>query len=66
MNKEEIWHNLLYRMDAEGFHYCFDKYSSWKEIKDEELHKLRLNYLESAKQLQEYIINKNKELNEDY
>lgn len=62
MNKnekeKENWKNLQYRIKAEGFHYCFDGYSSWKEIEDEEFHQLRLNYLKAAKLLEEYINNK--------
>lgn len=60
-DEKEIWRDVQYRMDAEGFHYCFDGYSSWEEIQDEEFHRLRLNYLQSAKQLEEYVINKNTE-----
>jgi hypothetical protein len=58
-DEKEIWENVQYRMDAEGFHYCFDGYSSWEEIQDEEFHILRLNYLKSAKLLEEYINDKN-------
>jgi hypothetical protein len=53
--ERENFENVQYRMDAEGFHYCFDSYSDFNEIKDEEFHKLRLNYLESAKLLREYV-----------
>ncbi len=28
-DEKEIWRDVQYRMDAEGFHYCFDGYSSW-------------------------------------
>ena len=63
MNKDEkeLWGNVQYRMDAEGFHYCFDCYSYWEDIQDEEFHRLRLNYLEAAKLLEAYINNKNSE-----
>lgn len=63
MNKDEkeLWENVQYRMDAEGFYYCFDSYSSWENIQDEEFHRLKLNYLQSAKLLEEYINNKNSE-----
>ena len=60
-DKKELWENVQYRMDSEGFHYCFDGYSSWEDIQDEEFHRLRLNYLQSAKLLEEYINNKNSE-----
>ena len=46
---------LLYKMDAEGFDYCFRNYSNWKEIKDTEFHKLRKAYMEAANALEEYI-----------
>lgn len=58
MENKEIWESLQYRMGAEGFHYCFNDYSSWDEIEDEEFHKLRLNYLKAAKLLEEYVNNK--------
>jgi len=63
MNKEEKenWRYIQYRMDEEGFNYCFDGYGNWEEIKDDEFHKLRLNYLESAKLLRDYINKKNEE-----
>jgi hypothetical protein len=46
---------VQYRMVAEGFHYCFKHYSSFTEIEDEKFHELRKQYLESAKQLKDYI-----------
>ena len=56
--EEENWEFLKHKMDDEGFHYCFDGYSNWKEIEDEKFHQLRENYLKSAKELKEYIIKK--------
>ena len=53
--EKEFWKSCQYRMNEEGFTYCFDGYSSWEEIKDEDFHNLRKNYLESAKLLREYI-----------
>jgi hypothetical protein len=38
--------------------YCFKHYSSFEDIKDEEFHRLRTNYLKSANDLEEYIKNK--------
>jgi hypothetical protein len=52
---KENWENVAYRMDAEGFHYCFEGYSSFDEIKDDKFHALRLSYLEAAKNLQNYV-----------
>jgi len=51
----ENFQMVQYRMDAEGFHYCFKDYSSFNEIEDEKFHELRKQYLESAKQLEDYI-----------
>lgn len=62
--EKELWQMCQYRTREEGFHYCFDGYSSWEDIKDEEFHKLRLNYLKSAKLLQQYIDNKVDEANQ--
>ena len=59
----ENWNNVYYRMDAEGFHYCFKHYSSFEEIEDEKFHELREKYLEVAKELEQYITNKNNEAN---
>lgn len=54
-DEKDNWQRVYYRMDEEGFHYCFDGYSDWEEIKDEEFHKLRESYLQSCKELREYI-----------
>jgi hypothetical protein len=45
-------------MDEEGFDYCFEHYSRWDEIKDEEFHRLRLGFLQYMKELREYIDSK--------
>lgn len=58
----EDFQRLLYRMDAEGFHYCFDGYSSWEEIQDVEFHKLRVEYLNAARKLKSHIKSKKIEL----
>jgi hypothetical protein len=42
-------------MDEEGFDYCFENYSNWDEIKDEEFHRLRLGFLQSMEDLRNYI-----------
>lgn len=41
-------------VESEGFDYTFRKYTSFKEIKDEEFHRLRTAYIEAAKALAEY------------
>jgi guanylate kinase len=46
---------VQYRMNQEGFHYCFKHYSSFNEIEDEKFHQLRNQYLESAKLLEDYV-----------
>jgi hypothetical protein len=45
-------------MDNEGIDYCFEHYSSFEEIKDEEFHKLRLEFLSGMKKIREYVKNK--------
>jgi len=54
----ENWQSVQYRMDEEGFDYCFESYSHWDEIKDEEFHRLRLGFLQHMKELREYIDSK--------
>lgn len=43
------------KISDEGFHYCFESYSNFEDIKDEKFHQLRLAYLKSAKELENYI-----------
>ena len=59
--KEEYFQNVRYRIKEEGFHYCFAHYSRWPEIKDEKFHQLREAYLQAAKKLEEYVLEKVKE-----
>ena len=54
----ENWQSVQYIMDDEGFDYCFESYSNWDEIKDEEFHRLRLGFLQHMKELREYIDSK--------
>jgi hypothetical protein len=64
--EKEQWEFVYYKKDAEGFNYCFTKYSSFPEIKDPEFHSLRLKYVQAAKELEQYIENKyNEEIDED-
>ncbi len=51
----EIWQSVQYRMDEEGIDYCFEHYSRWDEIKDEEFHRLRLGFLQYMKEIREYV-----------
>jgi hypothetical protein len=57
MTQTEHIKQLKYRKKEEGFHYCFEGYSDWKEIEDEKFHALRKAYLESYKELDSYIEN---------
>jgi hypothetical protein len=54
----ENWQSVQYRMEKEGFDYCFISYGDWDEIKDEEFHRLKLGFLQSMKELREYIDSK--------
>ena len=60
MTEEEYedWTMVQYRMDNEGLEYCFEHYSSFEEIKDEEFHKLRLELLESMRKIRYYVEHK--------
>jgi hypothetical protein len=60
MTEEEYedWTMVRYRMDNEGIEYCFEHYSSFEEIKDEEFHKLRLELLESMRNIRHYVEHK--------
>ena len=53
---------VRYRMDNEGIDYCFENYSSFEEIEDEEFHKLRLEFLDSMKKIRSYVENKVEDL----
>jgi len=56
---------VQYRMDDEGMDYCFEHYSSFEEIEDEEFHKLRNELLESMKKIRSYVENKIETLSEE-
>jgi len=53
---------LVAKMRDEGFDYCFDGYSSWNDIHDEEFHRLRKSYLDASNNLKSYIIAMHKHL----
>jgi len=63
-NQLEELEMVRYRMEDEGFHYCFKHYSSFQEVEDEEFHRLRKMYLEVSEQLENYVSNKIEELND--
>jgi hypothetical protein len=54
----ENFQMVRYRMDAEGFHYCFKHYSSFEEVEDEKFHSLRESYIKIADELEEYVESK--------
>lgn len=58
----EKFQNVEYRMDTEGFHYCFANYSSFQKIEDNEFHKLREAYLTASRNLEIYVNTKIDEL----
>ncbi|HDR1108773.1 TPA: hypothetical protein QB401_001263 [Pasteurella multocida] len=55
--KQEDREYLQSIIENEGFDYAFVGYSHFKEIQDEEFHKLRLAYLAAQKALEDYINN---------
>lgn len=57
-NQLEDFEMVRYRMDSEGFHYCFKHYSSFMDVDDDEFHRLRKKYLESSEDLEQYVLNK--------
>ena len=63
-NQLEEIEMVRYRMDAEGFHYCFKHYSSFEDVDDDEFHKLRNMYLQVSEALETYVHNKIEELND--
>jgi hypothetical protein len=54
----ENFEMVRYRMDAEGFHYCFKHYSLFKRVEDEKFHSLRESYIKIAEELEEYVESK--------
>jgi hypothetical protein len=60
MTEEELenWESVKYRMKEEGIEYCFKHYSTFKEIEDEEFHKLRLELLNTMEKIHDYVSNK--------
>lgn len=68
MTEEELenWQSVDYRMSNEGIGYCFEHYSSFEEIKDEEFHKLRLELLNNMKKIRKYVEDKIESYEEDY
>lgn len=61
MNKEERldlldkYKSVRYRIDEEGIDYCFEHYSRFDEIKDDEFHKLRLDLIDAIVNMRTYV-----------
>ena len=53
--EQEKWSLVFYRMNNEGFHYCFTRYSTFPEIEDERFHELREEYIKISEKLEEYV-----------
>lgn len=66
MNSPKDIEMLQYRMENEGFDYCFRCYSRFDEIDDEKFHKLRKQYCEIADELEEYVNNMVENLEDDF
>jgi regulator of replication initiation timing len=62
-NQLEEIEMVRYRMEEEGFHYCFKHYSSFEDVDDDEFHRLRNKYLEVSEDLETYVHNKIEKLN---
>jgi hypothetical protein len=54
----ENFEMVRYRMDAEGLHYCFKHYSSFKRVEDEKFHSVSESYIKIADELEEYVKSK--------
>lgn len=56
---------VKHKISWEGFDYCFRHYSSWKDVFDEDFHRLRKGYISGtikSTELSNYIDNKISEL----
>ncbi len=68
MNKEELedeldnWKSVQYRINDEGMEYCFRSYSEFTEIEDNEFHLKRKNLINLMKEMENYVTEKIKEL----
>lgn len=54
-SQEEEIEVLKYKMDDEGFDYCFRDYSDFLAVEDEKFHELRKAFVKAADELEEYI-----------
>lgn len=58
----EKWENVRYRIDNEGFEYCFQHYSRFDEIEDDEFHKLRLEVISKMEEMRNLVDSRIEEL----
>lgn len=59
MKKEKLDMKFVKEIiEDEGFEYAFCDYSEFEEVQDEEFHRLRKEYLQATKALEEYIDSK--------
>jgi hypothetical protein len=54
MKKKEA-NEVLSIIYCEGYNYSFAEYSDFEEIKDEEFHKLRKDYVKAQEKLENYL-----------
>jgi hypothetical protein len=54
MTKDQV-ENVLFKIDNDGFDYCFRQYSSFEEISDLEFRKAYDEYVSAAQALEEHI-----------
>jgi len=52
------WEAVHYRMQDEGIDYCFQHYSSFKDIEDKEFHSIRERLIDSMNEMWTYVHNK--------
>lgn len=64
-DKLDAFRNVQYRMDNEGIGYCFKHYSNFKDVKDDEFHRIRLKFLSVLDELEKYVENKIEELTDE-
>jgi hypothetical protein len=53
--KVNHFNTLMDVINDDGFEYAFESYSNWEEIKDEQFHTLRLNFLHAMQELSDYV-----------
>ena len=63
MDRDDIDY-IVSKMKDEGFDYCFLHYSSFQNIADEKFHQLRKNYINAHKELETYLLDLQKNIEE--